>query len=80
MLFVSKGGKDKKFTTLSAAFNSMAGFDDGSDLPKNYKDVLGHKNQGIWWESLKQEFHAMESTGVWKIIPLSSMPHGRKLC
>jgi hypothetical protein len=31
---------------LSAAFNSIAGFDYESDMPKNYKDVLGHKNQG----------------------------------
>jgi hypothetical protein len=27
-----------------AAFNSTAGIDDGSDTPKIYKDVLGHKN------------------------------------
>jgi hypothetical protein len=26
-------------TVLSAAFNSIAGFDEGSDTPKNYKDV-----------------------------------------
>jgi hypothetical protein len=26
---------------------------------------------------MKKEFHAMESKGVWKIVPLSSMPHGR---
>jgi Reverse transcriptase (RNA-dependent DNA polymerase) len=62
---------EKEFTLLSPAFNSIAGFDDGSDTPKNYKDVLGHKNQDKWW--------AMESKGVWKIFPLSSMPHGRKL-
>jgi hypothetical protein len=27
--------KDKAFTMLSAAFNTLAGFDDGSDMPKN---------------------------------------------
>jgi hypothetical protein len=61
---------------LSAAFNSIAGFDDGSDTPKKYK---GHKNQAKWWESMTKEFHTMESKKVWKIVPLSSMPHGRKL-
>jgi hypothetical protein len=71
--------KDKEFTMLSAAFNSIAGFDDGRDIPKNYKDVLGHKNQSKWWDSMKKEFHAMESKGVWKIVPLSSMPHGKKI-
>jgi hypothetical protein len=39
-----KPDKDKDFTMLSATFNAIAGFDDGSDTPKNFKDVLGHKN------------------------------------
>jgi hypothetical protein len=46
--------KDKEFTMLSAAFNSIAGFDDGSDTPTNCKDVLGHKNKANWWESMKK--------------------------
>jgi hypothetical protein len=58
---------------LGAAFKSVAGFDDGSGIPKTYKDVLGHKNQQGWWESMKREFNAMELKGVWKIIPMSSM-------
>jgi hypothetical protein len=45
---------------LSAAFNSIVDFEDVSDRPQNYKDVLGHK-----------------SNRVWKIVPLSVMPHGR---
>jgi hypothetical protein len=49
---------------LSAAFNSIAGFDDGSDTPKNYKDVLGHKNQAKWWESMKKDCNAMETKEV----------------
>jgi hypothetical protein len=53
---------------ISAAFNSFAGFYDGNDTPKTYKDVLSHKNQAKWWESMKKEFHAMESNGVWKIL------------
>jgi hypothetical protein len=48
-----KTEKDKELTVLSAAFNYIEGFDDGSDTPKNYKDVLGHKNQDNWWESMK---------------------------
>jgi Reverse transcriptase (RNA-dependent DNA polymerase) len=42
-------------------------------------DVLGHKNQAKWWESMKKEFNAMKTKGVWNIVPISSMPHGRKL-
>jgi Reverse transcriptase (RNA-dependent DNA polymerase) len=61
---------------LSVAFNSIAGFDDGSDTPKNYKDVLGHKNQAKWWESMKRHFNAIESRGLWKKVPIFS---GRKL-
>jgi hypothetical protein len=74
-----KPDKDNELTMLSAAFNSIAGFDDGIDTSKNYKDLLGQKNQAKLWESMKKEFHHMESEGVWKIVPLSSMPHGRKL-
>jgi hypothetical protein len=28
---------------------------------------------------MKKQFNAMESKGVWKIVPLSYMSHGRKL-
>jgi hypothetical protein len=62
---------------MIAVFNSVAGFDDSSDTPKNYKDVLKHKNQAGWWELMKQEFHAMETTEVWEIALMSSMPPGR---
>jgi hypothetical protein len=37
-----------KSSPCCAVFNSIAGFDDGSDTPTNYKDVLGHKNQAKW--------------------------------
>jgi hypothetical protein len=44
-----KPDKDKEFTMLSAAFSSIAGFDDRSDTAKHYKDVLGQNNQAKWW-------------------------------
>jgi hypothetical protein len=34
---------------IQAFFNSVAGFNDGSDMPITYKDVLKHKNQAGWW-------------------------------
>jgi hypothetical protein len=40
--------------------------------------VIGHKNQGKWWDYMKHEIHTMENKGVWRIVPLYSMPHGRK--
>jgi Reverse transcriptase (RNA-dependent DNA polymerase) len=64
---------------LGAAFNSIAGFDDGSGITNNFKDVLGHNNQQGWWESMKREFNAMETKGYWKIMPMSFMPSGRKI-
>jgi Reverse transcriptase (RNA-dependent DNA polymerase) len=70
---------DKEYLMLGAAFNSVAGFDDGSGIPKHFKDVLGHQNQKGFWESMKQEFNAMENKGVWEIVPMSSMPHGSKI-
>jgi hypothetical protein len=55
---------DKEYAMLYAAFTSVAGFDDGSDTPKANKDVLKHKNQNGWWDSMKKEFLAMETKGV----------------
>jgi hypothetical protein len=56
--------QDKEYMMLGAAFNSVAGFDDGRGIRKNFKDVLGHKNQQGWWHSMKREFNAMETKGV----------------
>jgi hypothetical protein len=70
---------DKEYLMLGAAFNLVAGFDDGSGIPKNFNDVLGHMNQKGWWESMKKEFNAMETKGVWEIVQMSSMPSGRKI-
>ena len=64
---------------LHAAFNITAGFDDGSNIPKNYNYIQGHKNQDNWWDSMKFEFSAMESKNVWKIIDMKDLPHGRKI-
>jgi hypothetical protein len=59
-----KPEKDKEFTMLTASLNTISDFDDGSETPKNYMDVLGHKNQAKWWVSMKKEFNAIESKGV----------------
>jgi hypothetical protein len=67
----------REFAMIQAAFNSVSGFADGSNTPKNFKDVLKHKNQAGWRESMKKEFHAMETKGVWEVVLMSSMPAGR---
>jgi hypothetical protein len=38
---------------LNAVFNSIAGFEDGSDTPMTYKYVLKHKDLIRWWNSMK---------------------------
>jgi hypothetical protein len=54
-----KPEQEKDFTILCPAFNTIAGFDVGSDTPKNYKDVirikinggnLWNKNSTLWKE------------------------------
>jgi hypothetical protein len=37
--------KQEEYVMINAAFNSIAGFDDGSDTPKTCKVVLNHKGQ-----------------------------------
>jgi hypothetical protein len=56
---------------LNDAFNAVADFHD--------KDVVQHKNQKVWWDSMRKEFHAMETKGGWELEPMSSMPPGRKV-
>jgi hypothetical protein len=67
----------RELAMIQAAFNSVSGFEDGSDTPRNYKEVLKHEIQSVWWASMKKEFHAMESKGVWEIVLRSSMPTGK---
>jgi hypothetical protein len=62
---------NKEYAMLNAAFNSVAGFDDGSDTPKTHKDVLQHRNQNGWWDSMKK--------GALEIVHTTSMPPGRKV-
>jgi hypothetical protein len=56
-----------------------AGFNDGSDMPKTYKDVLKHKYQAGWWASIKKEFHAMDTKGFCEVVLMSSIPAGREV-
>jgi hypothetical protein len=49
---------------MQAAFTSVADFDDGSDTPKNYNELLKNKIRECWWASIKQEIYAMETLGV----------------
>jgi hypothetical protein len=41
--------------------------------------VLKFKNQAAWWASMKREFRALETKGVWEIVLMSSMAPGRKV-
>jgi hypothetical protein len=69
----------REFAMIQAEFNSVAGFDDGSSTPTNYKELVIQKNQARWWASMKNEFHGMETKGVLEIVLMSSMPAGRNL-
>jgi hypothetical protein len=62
---------------VKCCFNSIASFDDGSDTPKTYKDVLKHKNQKGWWDSMNKWFRAMDTKSAWKVVLMSSRPPGR---
>jgi hypothetical protein len=58
---------------------NIAGFDDESNVPKSYKDVVKfHK-----WLNLKKaiftEFKNMEAKGVWELCKLKDVPPGRKI-
>jgi hypothetical protein len=44
----------KEFAMIQAAFDLVAGFDDGSDTPKTYKELLKQNNQTAWWTSMKK--------------------------
>jgi hypothetical protein len=64
---------------LSSAFGLIAGFDDGSNTPKTYKDIVNHPRKDEWWLSMKKEFESMTSKQVWDIVDISHVPSGRKI-
>jgi hypothetical protein len=47
--FVNRQGipdtSDKECAFVDFSLHTIAGYNDGSDTPMNFKDVLGHKNQ-----------------------------------
>jgi glycerol-3-phosphate cytidylyltransferase-like family protein len=43
-----------EFSMIQAAYIPVIGFDDGSDTPKTYKEVLKHKNQAGRWATMKR--------------------------
>jgi hypothetical protein len=69
----------KELAMIQTAFNSVAGFDDGSKTPTTYKGVMKHTNQSGWWASMKKEFHSMETMGVLEAVLMYIMPSGRKV-
>jgi hypothetical protein len=42
----------REFAMIQAVFNSFSGFNDGSNTPKNYKELVKHKDQAGWWASM----------------------------
>jgi hypothetical protein len=67
----------REFDMIQAAFNAVSGFDNGSDTPKNYKEVLKHKNQARWWAPMKKEFHAMETANC-SYVDFASLKEGSR--
>jgi hypothetical protein len=78
--FGNSGIKSRQeYAMICSAFCLIAGFDDGSDVPKSYRDVIGHKSEAKWWDAMKDEFKAIEVKEVWDIVAIDKVPSGRKL-
>jgi hypothetical protein len=71
-------GENAEMAMLSHAF-TVAGFDDGQNIPKSYKDATYNKEWKEWWTAICLEFSNMESKKVWEIHPKKEIPTGRKL-
>ena len=57
----------------------IAGFDDGSNIPKTFYEAKKHKNWKDWWDAMCTEFKNMELKQVWKLVKRSEMPPNRKI-
>jgi hypothetical protein len=53
---------------IQTAFNSVSGFDYGSDTPKSYKDVLNHNNKTGLWASMQNDFRDIEKMVFGKLF------------
>jgi hypothetical protein len=58
---------------------TIAGFDDGSNVPKTYTDAKKHKNWKDWWTAMSTEFTNIEEKGVWEITKRDKVPNHRKV-
>jgi Reverse transcriptase (RNA-dependent DNA polymerase) len=58
---------------------NIAGFDDGSNVPKSYKDAVKSQKWLNWKEAIFTEFKNMEAKGVWELCKLKDVPPGRKI-
>jgi hypothetical protein len=56
----------------------VAGFDDGSLEPRNYKEAMCGPNHDDWWKAMCVEFANMEEKGVWVIHHREKLPKNRK--
>jgi Reverse transcriptase (RNA-dependent DNA polymerase) len=64
--------------TNAFCFN-IPGFDDGSNVPKSYKDAVKSQKWLNWKEAIFTEFKNMETKGVWELCKLKDVPPGRKI-
>jgi hypothetical protein len=61
------------------AYSGIAGFDDGSNIPKTYNDAKKHPDWKDWWSAMYTELNNMETKGVWEITKRNQVPNNRKI-
>ncbi|KAG1875761.1 hypothetical protein F4604DRAFT_1492266, partial [Suillus subluteus] len=49
------------------------------DDPSTYAEAMASLDAASWTTALQEEFNSLRDLGVYKLVPCSSVPQGRKI-
>jgi hypothetical protein len=72
---------EEELTTLAAVFAAMPDNleHEQSDDPTTYSEAMASEHASDWTTALTEEFNALRELGVYKLVPRSTVPSGRKI-
>jgi hypothetical protein len=72
---------EEELTTLAAIFVAMPDNleHEQSDDPTTYSEAMASEHASDWTTALTEEFNALWELGIYKLVPQSTVPTGRKI-
>jgi hypothetical protein len=79
-----EAGDPEAESNLGDAFDALAAMQGNDDLPsprdpQSMKEALAGEDADRWMESMKEELQSIKDHNVYRLVPCSSVPAGRKV-